>query len=110
MKKRIIIEEGRFNEADYPFTIKPNFPTLGSILEISSQGLIFTFLPDDSVRKFLGFNATIIYEEYNLSSNAVDILSFDNIFVEADIAEGMIFEGKKSGRIHNFTVDIDPGY
>ena len=31
--KRIIIEE----EANYPFTIKPKFSTLGSILEISTQ-------------------------------------------------------------------------
>ena len=33
--KRIIIHEGHFTEADYPFTIKPNFSTLGSIIEIS---------------------------------------------------------------------------
>ena len=35
--KRIIIEEGHYTEINYPFTIKPNFSTLGSILEISTQ-------------------------------------------------------------------------
>ena len=35
--KRIIIDEGHFTGVDYPFTIKPNFSTLGSIIEISEQ-------------------------------------------------------------------------
>ena len=108
--KRIIIDEGHFTEVDYPFIIKPNFSTLGSIIEISSQGPLISFLPDDSIRSLLGFNASTIYEEYNLSPNPVDILSFDNIFIECDIAQGMIFKGKRSGIIHNFTMNVDPGY
>ena len=36
--KRIFIVEGQYTEANYPFTIKPNFSTLGSITEISTQG------------------------------------------------------------------------
>ena len=39
-KKRIVIGEGRYTEANYPFEIKPNFSTLGSIVEISPQGPI----------------------------------------------------------------------
>ena len=31
--KRIIINEKHFTAANYPFTIKPNFSTLGSIIE-----------------------------------------------------------------------------
>ena len=58
----------------------------------------------------LGFNKTTIYEEYNLSPNPVDILSFDIIFIETDIAKGMIFKGKRTGIIHNFNMDVDPGY
>ena len=58
----------------------------------------------------LGFNEIILYDEYNLSPNPVDILSFDNIFLETDIAQGKIFEGKRSGNIHNFAMDVDPGY
>ena len=65
---------------------------------------------DDSIRDLLGFNARTLYEEYKLSPNPVDILSFDNNFVECDIAQGMIFKGKGSGIIHNFTIDVDPGY
>ena len=108
--KRIIIDEEHYNEPNYPFTIKPNFSTLGSIIEISTQGPVITFIPDDSIRDLLGFNKTTIYEEYNLSPNPADILSFDNIFLECNIAQGMIFKGKRSGIIHKFTMDVDPGY
>ena len=30
--------------------------------------------------------------------------------MECDIAQGMIFKGKRSGIKHNFTMDVDPGY
>ena len=35
--KRIFIAEEHFTEENYPFLIKPNFSTLGSIIEISNQ-------------------------------------------------------------------------
>ena len=108
--KRIIIDKEHYTEANYRFSIKPNFSTLGSIIEISIQGPVITFVPDDSIRDLLGFNKTTILEEYNLSPNPVDILSFDNIFIETDIAKGMIFKGKRTGIIMNFTMDVDPGY
>ena len=100
--KRIIIDEEHFTEANYPFTIKPNFSKLGSVIEISLQGPIISFMYDDCIRDLLGFNPRTLYEEYNLSPNSVDILSFDNIFLECDIAQGMIFKGKRSGIVHNF--------
>ena len=108
--KRIIIDQEHYTEANYPFNIKPSFSTLGSIIEISTQGPIISFVPDDSIGDLLGFNKTTIFEEYNLSPNSVDILSFDSIFLECNIAQGMIFKGKRSGIIHNFTTDVDPGY
>ena len=108
--KRIIIDEGYYNELTYPFKIKPNFSTLGSIIEISTQGPVITFVPDESIRELLGFNKITIFEEYNLSPNPVDILSFDNIFLECDIAQGMIFKGRKSNIIHNWTMTVDPSY
>ena len=108
--KRIIIDKEHYTEANYPFSIKPNFSTLGSIIEISTQGPVITFIPDDSMGNLLGFNKTTIFKEDNLSPNPVDILSFDNIFLECNIAQGMIFRGKRSGIIHNFTMDVDPGY
>ena len=107
--KRIIIDE-HYTEVDYPFLIKPNFSTIGSIIETSTQGPVITFVPDDSMGDLLGFKKTTIYEEYNLSPNPVDILYFDNIFLECNIAQGMIFKGKRSGIIHNFTMDVSPGY
>ena len=108
--KRIIIDEEHYTEANYPFKIKPNFSTLGSIIEISLQGPIISFMFDDSIRDLLGFNAITLYEEYNLSPNPSDIISFNNIFIETDIAKEMVFKGKRTGIIMNFTMQVSPGY
>ena len=108
--KMIVIKEGHFTVIKYPFTIKQTFSTLAFATEISIQGPINSSLPNDSIRNVLGFNATTLYEEYNLSPNPLDILSFDNIFLECDNAQGMIFKGERSGIIYNFTMDVDPGY
>ena len=108
--KRIIIEEGHITKDFYPFNIKPNFSTLGSIIEITDPNFSIDFTYDNTIRDLLGFNAVILEDEYNLSQNPIDILSFDNIFLECDIAQCMIFKGKKSSIIHNFTMDVDPGY
>ena len=61
--KRLNIDEGYYNEVNYPFTIKANFSTLGSNMEISTQGPVITFVPDDSIRNLLGFDKTTIFEE-----------------------------------------------
>ena len=112
--KRIIIEEGYFREATYSFTIKPNFSTLGSIIENSSANTndrsLIDFRPNDSIRDLLGFKPKLLHEEYNLSDYPGEILSFDNVFLECNIAQVMIFKGKRSGIIHNFAKDVDPGY
>ena len=107
--KTIIIDDGHYSKNNYPFTIKPNFSTLGSIVETSQTSPIISFVMENSLGKLLGFNETILYNEFNLSPNPVDILSFYNIFLETDIAQGMIFKGKRSGIIQNFTMDVDPG-
>ena len=108
--KRIFIDEGHYTEVEYPFHIKPDFNTLGSIIEISPQGPVVSFSPNDSVGELLGFNKTTIYEEYNFSPNPFDIISFDNFFIECDIARGMIYRGKQSKIIHNWTMTVNPGY
>ena len=61
--KRNIIEEEHYTEVDYPSSIKPNFSTLGSIIEKSIQGPVIKFEPDDSIGDLLGFDKTTIYEE-----------------------------------------------
>ena len=61
--KRIIIDEGFFTEADYPFQIKPNISTFGSIITIMSQVPIISFVFEDSMRNHLGFEGTILYQE-----------------------------------------------
>ena len=108
--KRIFVDEEHYTDSNYPFTIKPNFSTLGSILTISIQGPIITFQPDDNIRIFLGFNKTTVFAEYSLLPNPVDILSFDNLFLESNIAQGMIFRSKIPGVFHNFTMDVGFGY
>ena len=64
--KRINIVKDHYSENEYPFTIKPNFSTLGSINQIQPHGPIVSFRIDDSVRDLLGFIARTLYEEYNL--------------------------------------------
>ena len=107
--KRTIVDQGHFTETNYPFLIKPNFLTLGSIIEIRPQGSVISFAAGDSVRNILGFHETLLYKEYNLSDNPVDILSFDIVFVHTNIAKGIIFHGRRFGIIHNFTMDAAPG-
>ena len=65
---------------------------------------------DDSIRYLLGFDATILGKEYNLSTDPVDIISFDNIFIETDIAKRMISKEKRSGIIMKFKLSVSPGY
>ena len=108
--RRIIISQGYFNLEHYPFLIKPNFSTLGSIIEIHNEESAISFIPDDSIRDLLGFNTSSIYEKYKLSPKPVDILSLDNNFIETDIAKGKIFRGKRTGFTHNLTMTANPGY
>ena len=77
---------------DFPFTIQTNFLTIESITQSSRQEPIIKISSDDSIQDLICFFSTI-YEEYNLSPNAVDISSFDNRFLETDIAERKIFKG-----------------
>ena len=108
--KRNILDEEHYTESNYPFKIQPNFSTLGSIIEISPQGPISGFMFDDSKKDLSGFHAITLYEEYNLSTSPVDIFSFDNIFLECVIAQGMIFKSRKCNIFHKWTMTVDPGY
>ena len=108
--ERIINDEEHYTEANCPFKIKHNFSRLGSIIEISPQRPIISFMFDGSIKDLLGFHAITLYEEYNLSPNLVDIISFNNIFIETDIARGIVFKGKRCGIIMNFAMSVSPGY
>ena len=107
--KRILIDTEYYTESTSPITIKPNFSTLGPIIEIKPEAsAVIDIVLDDSVRRLLGFNETILYKEYNLSANPVNIILFDNSFIETNVAQGMIFKGRRSGKIHNFTMNVSP--
>ena len=71
---------------------------------------MISFVYDDCIGNLLGFNEILVWGKYNSSDNPVDILSFDNNFMECDIAQGMINRGRRSGIIHKITMDVDPGY
>ena len=70
---RNIIEESHFTDLDYPFTKKPNFSTLGSIIEKFWQQPIFSFKPTDNIRNLLKFNASTKNVEWNLSPKVIEI-------------------------------------
>ena len=72
--RRILIEEGNFTEANYPFKIKPNFSTWSSIIDVSfnKAGRYIVFTPNDSMRSPLGFKPLVSHEAYNLSDYPVD--------------------------------------
>ena len=90
--------------------IKPNFTTLGSIKEIIPQGPIIGFVFNNKNGNLLGFDQTILWQEYNLSPNPVDILSFDIIFLGCDIARGMLLKGTRKVIVHDITMDVDVVY
>ena len=108
--KGIIINEKHYTKSNYPFTIQPIFSTLGSNIKISPQGPLISFIFDDSVQDLSGFNARTLYEQFTSSFNPADVLSFDSFFLGSDIPQLMIFKGEKPGNIHNFTMDVVPGY
>ena len=109
--KRKIIGEGCLTEANYPFVITPNFSTLGSIMEkLPNRGIRSSFFIDDGIHNRLGYKPTVLHEDFKLSDNPVDNLSFDNVFLETNIAQSRIFKGKRTGKKHNFTMNVSPGY
>ena len=104
--RRSFFTEASFSEVDYPFTIKLKFSTLGFDMEVSRHEE-FSFTPDGSIRYLLGFNSGTIYEERNISPVPVDISSFDNTFVAADIAQGRFSKLNEPEYYVFFTMDVD---
>ena len=72
--------------------------------------VVILFFPKDSIRVLVRFKPVLLQEEYILLESSVDILSYDSIFLETDLGQGMIFKQKQSGIIHNFTLDVYPVY
>ena len=107
--KRIFIKKESVSSERYRFTKKPNFITIKSFIGTSShRGTQISFVQDDSLGSLLGFNPEVLYEKYNLSPHLVDIISIANIFIGSDCARGTFFECKRTGIIHNFTIEVNP--
>ena len=92
--ERIIIDEGYITEEDYPFTIKANFSTLGSNIEITpGRGWQISFVQDIRSESFcelnrLSYTMDIFYPIIPLIDYPLIIF-----FLETDIAQGMISNG-----------------
>ena len=86
------------------------FSIRDSIIEFFRQEPLISFVPDESIRDLSGSNHETTYETYNPSPKPVGILTFDNIFLETNIAQGMIFKSEVSEKIQIFTRDVDPRY
>ena len=108
--KRTSFEKSHYTDTEYPFRIKQNFSTLGSIVEKLSPGSMISFVFDDSVGILLGFNEILMWAKYILSNNPVDILSFDIIFIETNISRALIFKGEQTVSTNSSTMDVNPGY
>ena len=86
-----ILDEGYIIEKEYPFSITPKFSTLGSIVKITPRRRWKNkFVQDDTSRELLGFQTLVIHEEVNLSHNPVEMMSFDEIFLETEFAQGRL--------------------
>ena len=94
--KKYFIEEGLFTEEHYPILVKLTFSTLSSIRESSREDFFsINSVEDDSIRYLVGFDPVVIYEKLNLSTNPVDIMSFDNTCPETNIVQGRVLKGNE---------------
>ena len=98
-------------EANNRSKIRPNFLTLGNNIEISSNitGTQIASIPNNSMRYLLVFKPVTIHAEQNLSHYPVDVLTFDDIFLQTDIPQGMIFIRNRSRKNHFFAMDVITG-
>ena len=109
--KRKIIVGCRITEKDHRLTIKPSFSTLGSSTAIDlGRGWQFSFAQDDILGKLLSFKQTLKYDECILWKTLVDILSIYSVFLQKDMARGVIFKGIRTAKIQIFRMDIGPRY
>ena len=76
----------------------------------SGRGWRINFVQDDTLGDLLGFEPKVIHDDCSKSDCPFDNLSSDNVLLTTDIAQVMIFKGKRSGNIHNLTMDVNPGY
>ena len=71
--QRLMVLNGDSDGETFPFTIKPNFTTQGSIIEIEVGWQIDSTYAG-TIRNILGFNARKVSEKYNLSDHPVDLI------------------------------------
>ena len=103
------MEEGYIRIGDYPFTFKQNFSILGNDVEIElGRRWQISSVQKITLPDHLGFEPSVIHDEYYISTYPVHILSLDIIFFKTDLAKGLIFKVKRTRMFDNFTMNVDP--
>ena len=99
----------------YYITISTNFNTLKTVLSLAANYKV-DFTIDKSLRTVLGFNSQIYSAvsptEGNSfeSENIVNILSVNEILVDADIIGGSYLNGSAKQVVYSFFPSVGPGY
>lgn len=83
--------------------------TLKAIMEIEN-GYVVDFRPNNSLREMLGFESQLYSDEFNQSTNPVDIMRVNTWLIKADIISGSYLNGKKENVLYSFYPNVSPGY
>lgn len=90
------------------FELKANNNTLKC--EIKSNGTIY-FNRGNTIGKLLGFSATVLKPNIlNISDLPVNIIKINTIRVDCNIIEGSYFNDKAMHILHEFSLNVPPGY
>lgn len=69
------------------------------------------FIKEDSFRRLLGFNKQILKaNKWHVSQSPVNILPTTVVRIECDIVSGSYVNGEPSHIIHEFALNVPPGY
>lgn len=90
------------------FSLEPDEVTLKSALTCSNA---IDFTVTDNIARLLGFNEKVYGPNIrHVSTNIVDILQVNTIYVECNIATGSYDNGQSSKAIHAFFPSVPAGY
>ena len=82
---------------------------MGSILEFSGQEPMISFFHGEKIQDPWRLDPFVFSEKHSLSPNPIDLISFSVVFLQTDVAQGMIFRSKRTGTLHNFNMEVDLG-
>lgn len=93
---------------DASIKLQCNNNTLKTVIYCTKQ---INFMKDDTFRSLLGFNKQILEaNKWHVSAFPVSILPTTVIRLECDIVSGSYINGKPSHIVHEFALNVPPGY